>query len=106
MRVRLQSQRSGSNSARPMSNLPRGISPDLLVSQVRNTMPYLFDPDLSGTRNLAEFPPAVLLRASRGIRADSELSHFEYFRLCLSCHYLSCATPVPTDVDNQIRRKL
>ena len=37
---------------------------------------------------------------------EQELTHFEYFRLCASSHYLTCATPVPTDVDNQIRQNL
>lgn len=77
----------------------RGIAPELLVSQVRNTMPYLFE----AAPPLAELPPAATVR---GFTEGATLSHFEYFRLCLSCHYLTCATPVPTDVDNQIRFKL
>jgi hypothetical protein len=90
-----------------MAYLPRGIAPELLVSQVSNTMPYLFDPEVEKTE-LGRFPPSVVLRGYRDSRVgESEpLSHFEYFRLCLSCHYLTCATPVPTDVDNQIRHKL
>lgn len=84
-----------------MAHLPRGIAPDLLISQVLSTMPYL----LESTGELARFKPTITIRQFE--RAGSEtLSHFEYFRLCLSSHYLSCGTPVPTDVDNQIRRKL
>lgn len=87
------------------SNEPtRGIAPSLLLSQVRGTAPYLFDA-LPSTSHFAESPPVLLVRAlDRELPA--ELSHFEYFRLCLAAHYLTCATPVPTDVDNQIRRKL
>jgi hypothetical protein len=54
----------------------------------------------------------VLREFSREISQDLlknpelALTHFEYFRLCLSSHYLTVATPVPTDVDNQIRQKL
>src|SRR5688500_16620868 len=84
-----------------MAQLPRGIAPDLLLSQVRNTMPYLFAQEDAAVA----FPPAAVLRDFAS-RVDEPLSHFEYFRLCLSSHYLTCATPVPTDVDNQIRRKL
>jgi hypothetical protein len=82
---------------------PRGIAPELLLSQIRNTAPYVFDD--AGPRDVIESPPAVFVRELDDSMLDS-LSHFEYFRLCLSAHYLTCATPVPTDVDNQIRRKL
>jgi hypothetical protein len=88
--------------------LPRGIAPDLLLSQVRNTMPYLFDTEI-GADLEAHYPPAKVLRDfAHAIAKDRalELTHFEYYRLCLSSHYLTVATPVPTDVDNQIRQKL
>jgi hypothetical protein len=68
-------------------------------------MPYLFsDSALDG------FPPARVLREAAGRLAEGEtlegLSHAEYFKLCLSAHYSTCGTPVPTDVDRQIRQKL
>lgn len=86
-----------------MTQFARGISPDLLVSQVRSTMPYLFDagPD----SDLAKFQPAQILR-QYAAAPTLELSHLDYFKLCVSAHYSSCGTPVPTDVDNQIRHKL
>lgn len=85
----------------PMAQLPRGIAPELLISQVLNTMPYL----LESAGELARFKPTITLRQYQ--RAPTgPLSHFEYFRLCLSSHYLTCGTPVPTDVDKQIRQKL
>lgn len=94
--------------ARPRSNAaPRGIAPDLLISQVKNTAPYVFGDD-GGDASITQIratPPASFVRAL----ADApprELSHAEYFRLCLSAHYTTCATLVPTDVDNQIRQKL
>jgi hypothetical protein len=86
-----------------MAFLPRGIAPKLLLSQVKNTMPYLFAPE--GGKVLESFFPVQVLREYEG-SVNPSLSHFEYFRLCLSSHYLTCGTPVPTDVDNQIRRKL
>ncbi len=91
-----------------MQKLPRGIAPDLLVSQVENTMPYLFRSDVENTP-LAAFPPGQVLRDYKKSIDQGEtkpLTHFEYYRLCLSAHYSSCGTPVPTDVDNQIRLKL
>jgi hypothetical protein len=87
-----------------MAQFPRGIAPSLLLSQVRNTMPYLFEEGLPAARD-EQFPPAKILRESSA-HPDQSLNHFEYFRLCLSAHYSTCATPVPTDVDNQIRMKL
>lgn len=96
-----------------MAYLPRGISPELLLSQVKNTMPYLFDSDVTES-SLGSFVPTVvvtsyardLARATSEGGSEPSLNHFDYFRLCLSAHYLTCATPVPTDVDNQIRFKL
>ena len=84
-----------------MAQLPRGIAPDLLLSQIKSTMPYVFEAE--GATLALSYPPA---RIAREINPSGPLSHFEYFRLCLSAHYLTVATPVPTDVDNQIRQKL
>ena len=88
-----------------MSSPPRGIAPELLVSQVKNTMPYLFDPLAFEKFKLEALPAAVFMREFLG-STHQELSHFEYFKLCVCAHLLSCATPTPTDVDNQIRKKL
>lgn len=87
-----------------MTSLQRGIAPDLLVSQVKNTMPYLFD-DQVAELPLGQFIPVQILREFSK-NPQQKLTHFEYFRLCVCCHYLTCATPVPTDVDIQIRKKL
>lgn len=81
-----------------------GITPELLVSLVRSTAPYVFE-DPSGAPEVVASEPVRILRDHEASRPAS-LSHFEYFRLCLAAHYVTCATPVPTDVDNQIRRKL
>jgi hypothetical protein len=74
-------------------------------------MPYLFGGDeVSLPTALRAFVPAQVVRefaARPEAEQESEkLSHFEYYRLCLFAHYLTVATPVPTDVDNQIRLKL
>jgi hypothetical protein len=81
-----------------------GISPELLVSQVRSTAPYVFD-DPPSAPEVCETEPASIVRAHATPSAEP-LPHADYFRLCLAAHYLTCATPVPTDVDNQIRKKL
>src|SRR4051812_43982074 len=86
-----------------MAHFPRGIAPDLLISQVKNTMPYLFEPATPQLESLFRYPPAQFVL---GIQLDQPLEHLDYFKLCASAHYLTVATPVPTDVDNQIRQKL
>ena len=87
-----------------MTRLPRGIAPDLLLNQVKNTVPYLLAPE-ADRYPISRFPGTAFMKAYAEA-PEKPLSHFEYFRLCLSAHYLTCATPVPTDVDNQIRVKL
>ncbi len=88
---------------------PRGIAPELLLSQVKNTAPWLFEKAWS-TQELSALPPIAILKDYAESVSNSgqgrPLNHLEYFQLCLSAHYLTCATPVPTDVDNQIRKKL
>ena len=67
-------------------------------------MPYLFEASRSGTPLVQSKPARVVL--SQFADPDAEMPHLDYFRLCLSAHFLTVGTPVPTDVDNQIRRKL
>ena len=82
----------------------RGIAPDLLQSQVRNTMPYLFEAG-APRAVLEQFKGSEAVLGYGGEPTES-LDHFAYYRLCLGAHYLTCSTPVPTDVDNQIRKGL
>lgn len=81
-----------------MAAIERGINPETLLGHVENTAPWLF-------RERQPLTPytSVVLEAKATPRA---LTHYEYFALCLSCHYTSVATFVPTDVDNQIRKNL
>jgi len=95
-----------------MAYLPRGIAPEILISQIKNTMPYLFEAGISESP-LGHFIPAItVLNDQRKLPEDlpkdfsEDLDHFQYFKLCASAHYLTVGTPVPTDVDNQIRQKL
>ena len=84
-----------------MASLQRGIDSKLLISQIKNTAPYFFDSNLI----TYSFIPVHIARA-QAMHDDEPKSHHAYFELCLSAHYLTCATFVPTDVDNQIRFKL
>lgn len=77
---------------------PRGVLPATLLAQVHATMPYL--PHLES--NEAELKYVHTLKHWK----EAPLSHEAYFELCVSAHFASCGTFVPTDVDNQIRFKL
>lgn len=100
------------------------VAPQTLVSQVRNTAPFLFRCDAKPeSRSLPEilhndldapFEPGLkpstafldILYAAEVIDwsmpgGDPQL--IDYFTLCLACHHASVATFVPTDVDTKIR---
>ncbi len=97
------------------------IGPLRLVDQVRTTEPWLFDgnahcpvdPPTVGERlwQHAEHPLGWLavLRRHRTVTATEtptveQLT--DYFALCVACHFTSCASWVPTDVDTKIRAHL
>jgi hypothetical protein len=80
----------------PAYSSQRGIDPEILLSHVKNTAPFIF------TQSSPSTPYLDFVRNSK----TQKLSHFEYFQLCLSSHYSTVATFVPTDVDNQIRKNL
>src|SRR4051794_27751254 len=86
--------------ARSEAQLRRGVSPQILLSQVENTVPFALRPEFN--------PELAFIRTLRQVQEtpNVELSHLEYFRLCLSAHYTTVASYVPTDVDQQIRSRL
>ena len=88
------------------------IGPETLLSQVRNTAPFLM-------ARLPAREPGRLIELGRTFDGflrilanwenllDGHLSAGEqlqdYFALCLACHHATVATFVPTDVDTKIR---
>jgi len=111
---RLRPRHNGCLSA-PLLKLPRAawsqwISPETLLSQVRNTVPFLKLPQPEPSRliELGRSPDGFLrilanweniLRPT--ITPEEQLQ--DYFALCLACHHATVATFVPTDVDTKIR---
>ncbi len=105
---------------------PRGMTPETLWSQVTNTAPFIENgtSDAGAPSTLAapvslkiqaylKHPAVQTLRAWNAARStedarkdSAELTHPDYFALCLAAHHATVATFVPTDVDNQIRFKL
>ncbi len=97
------------------------IGPLRLVDQVRTTNPWLFDgnahcpvdPPTVGERlwQQAEHPHGWLglLRRHQLVTATETPTTeqwTDYFALCVACHFTSCASWVPTDVDTKIRAHL
>jgi len=88
------------------------ISPETLLAQVRNTVPFL-ESRFSGTEpgSLIELGDSsdgflrILANWQNLLRAGqtSEEQLQGYFALCLACHHATVATFVPTDVDTKIR---
>ncbi len=89
------------------------ISPDTLLSQVRNTAPFLYPlPPVTKATRIAPLAGEgslgyrLILSAAEGFSWESLTESEElvdYFTLCLACHHATVATFVPTDVDSKIR---
>ena len=88
------------------------ISPETLISQVRNTAPFL-EARLPATEpgrliELGDSSDGFLRILANwqnilrpGLNCEEQLQ--DYFALCLACHHATVATFVPTDVDTKIR---
>lgn len=76
----------------------QGIAPPLLLSQIENTVPFLF--------TQRDGPPYAKYIKSWAVPPDQEPSLLEYFRLCMAAHWATAGTYVPTNVDSAIRIKL
>ncbi|MFN0169688.1 MAG: hypothetical protein ACKV22_24965 [Bryobacteraceae bacterium] len=100
--------------ALPTNLTSRWIDPEILLSQVRNTAPFLglpetpvpsrsrFCPLGAGPEGFLSILHAAGPMAARTPEEDLE----DYFALCLACHHATVATFVPTDVDSKIRGHL
>jgi hypothetical protein len=101
----------------PLVNTPRHvwaqwIGPETLLSQFRNTAPFLESrlPPIEPGRLIAlgHSPDGFLRILSNWqnilhptLSPEEQLQ--DYFALCLACHHATVATFVPTDVDTKIR---
>ncbi|MBN8547902.1 MAG: hypothetical protein J0M12_01160 [Deltaproteobacteria bacterium] len=91
------------------------IGPLNLLSLVKNTAPFLFEPPyeahVNPAKRLIEMGADPLgfihiLHNAHSLTPTAEPSAAEredYFALCLACHHATVATFVPTDVDSKIR---
>ncbi len=82
-----------------------GISPNILIKNVENTAPYLFQGELVTTGPHNAYL-AKLIFYKKNLKALAHIDLTEYFHLCLAAHWATAGSFVPTDVDNQIREGL
>lgn len=82
-----------------------GIAPNLLLKDIEVTAPWIFkgEIDLSGPKR-AFLAKLVFYKKNLGLLKTIDLA--EYFYLCMSAHWSTAGTFVPTNVDNQIREGL
>lgn len=82
-----------------------GIAPNLLLKDIEVTAPYIF----KGEINLEGKDRAYLEKLvfyKKNLNSLKHLNLTEYFHLCMSAHWATAGTYVPTNVDNQIREGL
>lgn len=82
-----------------------GISPNILLKNVENTAPFLFQGEIE-TSGPNRAYLAKLVFYKKNLKALAHIDLTEYFHLCLAAHWTTAGTFVPTDVDNQIREGL
>jgi hypothetical protein len=82
-----------------------GITPNILLKNVENTAPFLFQGEIETTGPHRAYL-AKLVFYKKNLKALGNIDLTEYFHLCLAAHWTTAGTFVPTDVDNQIREGL
>ena len=82
-----------------------GIAPNLLLKDIENTAPFLFKNELR-TKEPNQSYLEKLIFYKKNLKQLNNLNLSDYFHLCISAHWATAGTFVPTDVDNQIRKNL
>lgn len=82
-----------------------GIAPNLLLKDVEITAPFLFKGEINLEGKDREYL-AKLVYYKKNLNALKYINLSEYFYICMSAHWATAGTFVPTNVDNQIREGL
>lgn len=82
-----------------------GIAPNLLLKDIEVTAPFIFkgEIDTSGPKRAYL---AKLVHYKKNLNLLKYIDLTEYFYICMSAHWSTAGTFVPTNVDNQIREGL
>lgn len=82
-----------------------GIAPNLLLKDIENTAPFIFKGEVN-TEGKERAYLAKLIHYKKNLNLLKHIDLTEYFYLCMSAHWSTAGTFVPTNVDNQIREGL
>lgn len=82
-----------------------GIAPNILLKNVESTAPFLFKGELDTAGPKKAFLNKLIFY-KKNLNQLKNIDLTEYFHICLSAHWATAGTFVPTDVDNQIREGL
>lgn len=82
-----------------------GIAPNLLLKDVENTSPFIFQGEVKLDGKEREYL-AKLVFYKKNLNALKHINLTEYFAICMAAHWSTAGTFVPTNVDNQIREGL
>nr|BDT28799.1 hypothetical protein BHI3_22650 [Bacteriovorax sp. HI3] len=82
-----------------------GIAPNILLTHVQNTAPFLFNGEIDTTGKERAYL-AKLVFYKKNLNSLKNIDLTEYFHICMAAHWSTAGTFVPTDVDNQIRKGL
>lgn len=98
--------RAGNITMESKGDFPRGVSPKILFTHIKNTAPFIFNADFLIGKNQRYL--TILQQRERWLEKfpDATMDHLTYFELCIAAHWATIGTFVPTDVDNQIRLHL
>jgi len=82
-----------------------GIAPNLLLKDIEVTAPWIFQGEVETSGPQREFL-ARLVNHKKNPAGLKTIDLLEYFNICMSAHWATAGTFVPTNVDNQIREGL
>jgi len=82
-----------------------GIAPNILLKHVESTAPFLFQGELDTSGDMRAYLEKLRFY-KKNLKALAHINLSEYFHICMSAHWATAGTFVPTDVDNQIREGL